>query len=78
MISYSELAKVCKTSPRAIGRILNKNRDPDEYPCYKVIRKNGEIGGYKWGLKEKIKRLKKDGIKIKNGKVPESYFWKFK
>jgi len=74
VVSYSTLAKICKTSPRAIGRILSKNEELDKYLCYKVVKKNGEIGGYKLGVNEKIKRLKRDGIKIINGRIPKEFF----
>ncbi len=56
-------------SVRAVGEILNKNKYPNKYPCYKVILSNGEIGGYSLGIEEKKKRLEKEGIKIENGKV---------
>ncbi len=77
VVSYSELAKACGTSPRAVGRILHSNKYPDEYPCYKVVRKDGSISGYSLGIKEKIKRLKAEGIKIKNGKIPKKFFFHF-
>ena len=42
---------------RAVGNILNRNRDP-RIPCHRVIRSNGKIGGYNRGGKIKIKLLK--------------------
>ena len=74
VISYSTLAKICKTSPRAIGRIPSANTELDKYPCYKVVKKNGEVGGYRLGTSEKVRRLKRDGIKIINGKIPKEFF----
>ena len=53
---------------RAVGNILNKNQDP-KIPCHRVIKSNGEIGGYKGGMKKKIYLLKKEGIIIKDGKI---------
>lgn len=77
--TYGELAKTARTSPRAVGLILRNNREPQKYPCYKVIKSSGEIGGY-CGIansRKKIALLKKDGIAIKNGKVDlEKYFYK--
>lgn len=71
--TYAALAKAAKTSPRAVGAIMRSNRHPDEYPCYKVVRSSGEIGGYdgseERNIKKKIKLLKKDGIKIRNGRI---------
>ena len=78
--TYGSLARLCKTSPRAIGMIMKTNPYPNECPCYKVVGSDGSLVGYsgKGGLKTKIKLLEKDGIKIVNGKVDEIYFHKFK
>jgi methylated-DNA-[protein]-cysteine S-methyltransferase len=47
---------------RAIGRILNSNRVPIIVPCHRVIKSDGEIGGYHNGLEWKIKLLKLENI----------------
>ncbi len=49
---------------RAVGNILNKNRDP-KIPCHRVIRSNGRAGGYNRGIKKKISLLKKESVVIK-------------
>lgn len=69
--TYKEIAKAMGSpkGARAVGNLLNKNPDPDKYPCCKVVKSTGEIGGFATGTVEKIKRLKKEGIKIKDGKV---------
>lgn len=67
--TYGLLAKRFNTSPRAIGKIMNSNKHPDKYPCYKVIMSDGSLGGYGLGIKKKINLLKKDNIKIKNNKI---------
>ena len=54
---------------RYVGQLLNKNPKPDKYPCYKVIQSDGRLGGFAMGSKNKIQRLKADGIEVKNGKV---------
>lgn len=38
---------------RAVGNILNKNRDP-KVPCHRVIRSDGDPGGFAFGRKKKI------------------------
>lgn len=77
VVTYKELARVCHTSPRAIGRIMASNPLPQEYPCYKVVRSNGNLGGYSGhgGIKMKIKLLQKDGIKVINDKIDKKYFF---
>ena len=77
--TYKELARVCNTSPRAIGRIMAKNPDPLHYPCYKVVSSKGELCGYsgKGGLEGKKKLLEKEGIRVENGKIDKKYFYHF-
>jgi len=69
-LSYKEVAKLAGSSRtwRAVGNILSKNKD-SKIPCHRVIKSNGEIGGYNQGIKKKIALLKKEGLKIKNKRV---------
>ncbi len=65
VLTYKEVAKLAG-SPRAwraVGNVLNKNKNP-KIPCHRVIRSDRKIGGYNRGTKEKIKLLKKEGVKI--------------
>jgi len=64
--TYKEIAKEAG-SPRAwraVGNVLNKNQNP-KIPCHRVIKSNGEIGGYKGGTKKKKFLLKREGVIIK-------------
>lgn len=45
---------------RAVGNVLNKNRDT-EVPCHRVIRSDGKAGGYSGGPEKKIRILKQEG-----------------
>jgi len=56
-------------SSRAVGNALGRNPDPDGPPCYRVIKSDGSIGGYAGGVQEKIRRLRADGINVKDGFV---------
>ncbi len=63
VMTYAEVAKAVG-SPRAfraVGSALNKNPNPVIIPCHRVIRSNGEVGGYRGGTKKKIALLKKEG-----------------
>lgn len=79
VVSYKELARVCKTSPRAMGRIVAQNPDPLHYPCYKVVASDGKLCGYsgKGGLAAKKKLLEKEGIRVKKERVDQRYFYRF-
>ncbi len=76
--TYAELAKVLKSHPRAVGKMLNYNKHPEKYPCYKVIMSSGKLGGYDPGMKKKIQLLKKDGIEIKNNKISDKFIYRFR
>lgn len=62
---------------RAVGRALNENKSKD-VPCHRVICSDGSIGGYNRGVKNKIKLLRKENIKITNDKInTKKYLFKF-
>lgn len=67
--TYKEIAKAlnCKAY-RAVGNALNKNRD-SKVPCHRVVKSNGEIGGFSRGAGKKIKILEMENIEIKNKKI---------
>lgn len=58
-------------SSRAVGDMLSENEFPDKYPCYRVVMSDGTLGGFTSpnGVEEKVRRLRKDGIRISGGKV---------
>ena len=43
--TYGEIAKILKTSPRAVGNACRKNPLPIVIPCHRVVAAKG-IGGY--------------------------------
>ena len=68
--TYKAIAIKLKTKAyHAVGNALNKNPYSPKVPCHRVVRSNGEVGGFAKGVKEKIKMLEKEGIAIKNGKI---------
>ena len=71
VITYKMVAKLAGKPQawRAVGNILNKNLDVKTIPCHRVIKSNGEIGGYRYGVKRKAALLKKEGVVIKRGRV---------
>ena len=56
---------------RAVGNALNKNKTPVLIPCHRVVMSSGEIGGYSRGVKEKIRLLREEGIKIEGDKIKD-------
>lgn len=69
--SYRLLAEALgdKRAARAVGRLLNQNPKPVEIPCHRVVRSNGQIGGYVRGKKRKKKLLQEEGVKIKDDQI---------
>ena len=66
--TYKELARALGTRGyRAIGVLMNKN--PFDLPCHRVIKSNGEIGGYAYGVEKKKELLLSEGILIKGDRV---------
>ncbi|BBH54250.1 methylated-DNA--[protein]-cysteine S-methyltransferase [Fluviispira sanaruensis] len=65
-ISYSQLAinanlpKSCRAVANAIGA------NPIAYfiPCHRILRKDGGIGGYRWGIERKKIMLSYENIKM--------------
>ncbi|NUM25738.1 MAG: MGMT family protein [Candidatus Buchananbacteria bacterium] len=54
---------------RAVGNALNANPWIISVPCHRVVRNNGEIGGYARGAKRKALVLKNEGIMTRQGKI---------
>ena len=38
---------------RAVGNSLHNNPLAPIVPCHRVVRKNGDLGGYRWGAEKK-------------------------
>jgi len=57
--SYSEVATGIgePTATRAVASACAKNTVALLIPCHRVIRNNGELGGYRWGLDRKRRLL---------------------
>jgi len=68
--TYARIANAIGSpdAARAVGNALNRNRDK-KVPCHRVVRSNGEVGGFARGMKKKIRILKSEGIEIRNGKL---------
>lgn len=68
--TYKAIAKKLNSKAyRAVGNALNKNPYAPKVPCHRVVMSSGKIGGFATGTKNKIKLLKKEGVKIKNNNV---------
>jgi len=64
-VSYKELASKIEKDNffRALGNALARNRLPVIIPCHRVVRSNGELGGFSGGasVKKELLNLEKNG-----------------
>ena len=68
--TYKELAKRLKTRGyRAVGQIVGKNPNAPKVPCHRVVRTDGGLGGYAFGLDKKIAILASEKVEVKDGKI---------
>jgi AraC family transcriptional regulator of adaptative response/methylated-DNA-[protein]-cysteine methyltransferase len=53
--SYKEVAEAIgqPTASRAVGNVCANNPVALAIPCHRVLRNNGELGGYAWGIERK-------------------------
>src|SRR5262249_50695870 len=60
--SYGEIARRIgqPTATRAVARACATNPAALVTPCHRVVRENGDLGGYRWGLERKRKLLEKE------------------
>lgn len=56
---------------QAIGQALKVNPNAPEVPCHRVVKSNGDLGGYSGKLNHSKKKelLVKEGVKIKRNQV---------
>ncbi len=75
--TYSSISKLLDINPRLIARILSLNRNPVAIPCHRVVRSNGELGGYTLlgrksvGFKRRLLAL--EGVKLIGNKVAKKH-----
>ena len=60
--TYSQIAKRVGNAKatRAVARACASNPVALAIPCHRVVRENGELGGYRWGVNRKQSLLEKE------------------
>jgi len=71
VISYAGLAEMIgrPRAHRAVGSAMNKNPFAPEVPCHRVVKSNGNLGGFADDISVKIKRLHEEGVLVSGNKV---------
>lgn len=68
-LSYGELAQRIG-APKAIRAVANAcaaNKLAVLIPCHRVVGKNGQLTGYRWGIKRKAELLRRESLVPNNG-----------
>ncbi|GAA5504002.1 bifunctional transcriptional activator/DNA repair enzyme Ada [Deinococcus xinjiangensis] len=60
--SYSELAQMigAPSAVRAVARACATNPVALVVPCHRIVRRGGELGGYRWGVERKQRLLEQE------------------
>jgi AraC family transcriptional regulator, regulatory protein of adaptative response / methylated-DNA-[protein]-cysteine methyltransferase len=60
--SYSEVARRIGSpkAVRAVAHACASNKIAVAIPCHRVVRSNGDLSGYRWGIERKRKLLERE------------------
>ena len=76
VVSYGRLAEMagCPGGGRAVARVMATNPFPLVFPCHRVVRAGGAVGGFmagrRGGVARKVRLLAREGVAVRGGKVP--------
>lgn len=84
--TYKELARALNSKAyRAVGNACRNNPYAPRVPCHRVIKNTGEVGGFSGkmsgtSVRRKIALLKKEGVRVRSGKIVgfEKVLFKFR
>ena len=64
VLAYDDVAALLgrPTAARAVGRAVGQNPVAVLIPCHRVLRKDGALGGYRWGLDRKRVLLAREAL----------------
>jgi|TARA_B000000475_G_scaffold137165_1_gene110498 methylated-DNA-[protein]-cysteine S-methyltransferase len=71
VITYAGLARMIgrPKAHRAVGSAMNKNPYAPQVPCHRVVKSNGDLGGFATDIEVKIKRLQEEGVMVSDNKI---------
>jgi len=60
--SYAEVARAIgrPRATRAVARACASNPAALVIPCHRVVKSNGDLGGYRWGMERKQALLRQE------------------
>lgn len=65
-MTYGAVARAAgkPKAPRAVGAMMHVNVDP-RVPCHRVVGSQGWVGGFRGGIRMKLRMLRKEGVDIR-------------
>jgi methylated-DNA-[protein]-cysteine S-methyltransferase len=75
--TYGLIAKKLNSRAyQAVGNACRSNPYAPRVPCHRVVRSNGDIGGFGGKtsgktVEEKIRMLRREGVEVNNGKIKD-------
>jgi AraC family transcriptional regulator, regulatory protein of adaptative response / methylated-DNA-[protein]-cysteine methyltransferase len=65
--TYSQIARAIgqPTAARAVASACADNRVAVVIPCHRVVREDGALGGYRWGIERKLEILRREGAPVR-------------
>ena len=72
--SYSQIAREIgqPTAARAVASACADNRVALVIPCHRVVREDGGLGGYRWGVERKLEILRREGAELNRQPADEA------
>ena len=68
--TYREIGRALGTKAyRAVGNAMGRNPYAPRVPCHRVVKVNGDIGGFMHGPKRKAELLRREGVAVAQGRV---------
>ncbi|WP_022941643.1 MGMT family protein [Psychromonas hadalis] len=70
VVTYGDIAHALGGKAyQAVGNAMASNPNPIVVPCHRVVKANGDIGNYAYGVPKKIALLHSEGIKTAQSKI---------
>ena len=70
VVTYGDIAHALNTKAyQAVGNAMAHNPNPFIVPCHRVVKANGDIGNYAFGIPKKIEVLANEGVEVREGKI---------
>ena len=70
VVTYGDIAHALGTKAyQAVGNAMARNPNPIVVPCHRVVKNNGDIGNYAFGIAKKIELLNNEGIRTEHEKI---------